>query len=124
MWLDSDSDIFFVYALVTSYEHKELKAVHDLEKLYRTDHTYYKVIVGNSNSKIDSRRRAEGLHVRTHGMEQNEQGERLFEFTMSSHITYGSSLWTWQPPGGQFYIRANHNIFNRRYCTTGVAVAL
>ncbi|XGW04769.1 hypothetical protein V3C99_015721, partial [Haemonchus contortus] len=49
----------------------------DLERLYREDHTFFKVIVGDFNAKIGPRRTAEELHIGTHGVEWNEQGERL-----------------------------------------------
>uniref|UniRef100_A0A7I4Z5L3 Endonuclease exonuclease phosphatase domain containing protein n=1 Tax=Haemonchus contortus TaxID=6289 RepID=A0A7I4Z5L3_HAECO len=57
----------------------------DLERLYREDHTFFKVIVGDFNAKIRLRRTAEELHIETHGTEWNEQGERLPEFIMSTH---------------------------------------
>ncbi|EYC26583.1 hypothetical protein Y032_0010g847 [Ancylostoma ceylanicum] len=35
----------------------------DLQKFYREDHTFYKVIVGDFNAKIDLRRTPEELHI-------------------------------------------------------------
>ncbi|XGW21886.1 hypothetical protein V3C99_004668, partial [Haemonchus contortus] len=63
-------------------------------------------------------------------MEWNEQGERLFEFVMSTHTIHGNSQFqkpshlrcTWESPGGQFPNEIHHIIFNRRFCLTGVAV--
>ncbi|KAK6763086.1 hypothetical protein RB195_023697 [Necator americanus] len=39
----------------------------DLEKFYREDHAFYKVIIGDSNAKIGPRRTPEELHIGTHG---------------------------------------------------------
>ncbi|EYC20258.1 hypothetical protein Y032_0022g533 [Ancylostoma ceylanicum] len=63
----------------------------DLEKFYREDHTFYKVIVGDFNAKIGPRRTAEELHIGTHGLQWNEQGERLSEFIMTTKTIYGNS---------------------------------
>ncbi|XGW32545.1 hypothetical protein V3C99_017249, partial [Haemonchus contortus] len=102
----------------------------DLERLYREDHTFFKVIVGDFNAKIGPRRTAEELHIGTHGVEWNEQGERLSEFIMTTHTIHGNSQfqkpshlrWTWESPGGQFHNEIDHIIFNRRFCLTDVAV--
>nr|CDJ96454.1 endonuclease-reverse transcriptase [Haemonchus contortus] len=102
----------------------------DLEKLYREDHTFFKVIVGDFNAKIGPRRTTEELHIGTHGMEWNEQGERLSEFIMSTHTIHGNSQfqkpshsrWTWESPGGQFHNEIDHIIVNRKFCLTDVAV--
>nr|CDJ91092.1 endonuclease-reverse transcriptase [Haemonchus contortus] len=70
--------IFVAYAPTSRYEEEELEAFYmDLERLYRQDHTFFEVIVGDFNAKIGPRRTAEELHFGTHGMERNEQGERL-----------------------------------------------
>ncbi|XGW34570.1 hypothetical protein V3C99_018476 [Haemonchus contortus] len=81
----------------------------DLERLYREDHTFFKVIVGDFNAKIGPRRTAEQLHIGTHGVEWNEQGQRLSE-------------WTWESPGRQFHNGIDHIIFNRKFCLTDVVV--
>ncbi|EYC27590.1 hypothetical protein Y032_0009g814 [Ancylostoma ceylanicum] len=49
----------------------------DLEKFYREYHTFYTVIVGDFNAKIGPRRTPEELHIGTHGLRWNEQGEAL-----------------------------------------------
>ncbi|XGW33568.1 hypothetical protein V3C99_017738 [Haemonchus contortus] len=85
----------------------------DLEKLYREDHAFFKVIVADFNAKIGPRRTAEELHIDTHGMEWNEQGERISEFIMSTHTIHGNSQlqrpfhsrWAWESPGGQCHHR-------------------
>nr|CDJ90484.1 endonuclease-reverse transcriptase [Haemonchus contortus] len=80
--------VFVVYAPTSSYDEEELEAFYvDLEKLYREDHTFFKVFVGDFNAKIDPRRTNEELHIGTQGMEWNEQGERLSEFIMSTHTS-------------------------------------
>ncbi|XGW34777.1 hypothetical protein V3C99_018637, partial [Haemonchus contortus] len=90
----------------------------------------YDVIVGDFNAKIGPRRTTEELHIGTHGMEWNEQGERLSEFIMSTHTIHGNSQfqkpshsrWTWESPGGQFHNEIDHIIVNRKFCLTDVAV--
>ncbi|XGW19910.1 hypothetical protein V3C99_003613 [Haemonchus contortus] len=123
--------IFVAYAPTSSYEEEELESFYmDLERLYREDHTFFKVIVGDFNAKIGPRRTAEELHIGTHGVEWNEQGERLSEFIMTTHTIHGNSQfqkpshlrWTWESPGGQFHNEIDHIIFNRRFCLTDVAV--
>ncbi|XGW04115.1 hypothetical protein V3C99_015344 [Haemonchus contortus] len=82
----------------------------DLERLYREGYTMFKVIVGDFNAKTGPRRTAEELHIGTHGIEWNEQGERLSEFIISTHTIHGNSQfqkpshsrWTWESRGGQF----------------------
>uniref|UniRef100_A0A7I4Y976 Reverse transcriptase domain-containing protein n=1 Tax=Haemonchus contortus TaxID=6289 RepID=A0A7I4Y976_HAECO len=102
--------ISVAYAPTSSYEEEELEAFYmDLERLYREDHTFFNVIVGDFNAKIGSRRTAEEHHIGTHGVEWNEQGERLSE-------------WTWESPGGQFHNEIDRIIFNRRFCLTDVAL--
>ncbi|XGW30151.1 hypothetical protein V3C99_009282 [Haemonchus contortus] len=123
--------IFVAYVPTSSYEEEELEAFYmDLERLYREDHTFFKVIVGDFNAKIGSTRTAEELHIGTHEVEWNEWGERLSEFIMTTHTIHGNSQfqkpshlrWTWESPGGQFHNEIDHNIFNRRFCLTDVAV--
>uniref|UniRef100_A0A7I5EAI4 Endo/exonuclease/phosphatase domain-containing protein n=1 Tax=Haemonchus contortus TaxID=6289 RepID=A0A7I5EAI4_HAECO len=59
----------------------------DLERLYR-ETTFFKVIYGDFNAKIGSRRTAEELHIGIHEMEWNEQGERLSEVIASTHTIH------------------------------------
>nr|CDJ80522.1 endonuclease-reverse transcriptase [Haemonchus contortus] len=123
--------IFVAYAPTSNYEEEELEAFYmDLERLYIEDHTFFKVIVGDYNAKIGPKRTAEEPHIETHGMEWNEQSERLPEFIMSTHTIHGNSQfqkpshlrWTWESPGGQFHNGIDHIIFNRMFCLTDVAV--
>ncbi|ETN74561.1 hypothetical protein NECAME_12904 [Necator americanus] len=47
--------IFVVYASSSSYEEEEVEAFYmDLEKFYREDHAFYKVIIGDFNAKKPS----------------------------------------------------------------------
>uniref|UniRef100_A0A0N4WDK5 Endo/exonuclease/phosphatase domain-containing protein n=1 Tax=Haemonchus placei TaxID=6290 RepID=A0A0N4WDK5_HAEPC len=132
MWL-----IFVAYSPTSSYEEEELEAFFiDLERIYKEDHTFFKVIVGDIFAKIGPRRTAEELYIGTHGSERNEQGERLSEFIMSqtqtvpTHIIHGNSQfqkpshlrWTWESPGGQFHNEIDHIIFNRRFLTDAAVV--
>ncbi|VDM63938.1 unnamed protein product [Angiostrongylus costaricensis] len=49
--------IFVVYSATASYDEEEVEAFYmDLEKFYREDHTFFKVIVGDFNAKIGPRR--------------------------------------------------------------------
>ncbi|XP_054999660.1 uncharacterized protein LOC129405964 [Sorex araneus] len=101
-----------------------------LERFYKEDHTFYKIIVGDFNAKIGPRRSLEELHIGPHGLEWNKQGERLSEFIMSTKTIHGNSQfqkaeskrWTWESPGGQFHNEIDHIIFNRIFCLTDVAV--
>ncbi|VDO96383.1 unnamed protein product [Heligmosomoides polygyrus] len=115
---------FVAYAPTSDYDDEEIEAFYvELEKFYKEDHTY-KVIVGDFNAKIGPRRSPEELHIGTHGLEWNEQGERLPEFMMSTKTSHGNSQfqkppslrWTWESPGGQFHNEIIHIIFNRKYC--------
>ncbi|ETN79390.1 hypothetical protein NECAME_09854 [Necator americanus] len=70
--------IFVAYAPTSSLG--EVEAFYmDLEKFYRKDHTFYKVIVGNFNVKVGPKRTPEELHIGTHGLQWNDQGEKLSE---------------------------------------------
>ncbi|EYC39180.1 hypothetical protein Y032_0670g1369 [Ancylostoma ceylanicum] len=63
--------VFIAYAPTSSYNEDEIEAFYmDLEKFYREDHIFYKVIVGDFNAKI--RRTPEEPHIGTHGLEWNE----------------------------------------------------
>ena len=45
--------VFIAYAPTSSYDEDELEEFYmDLEKFYREDHTFYKIIVGDFNAKI------------------------------------------------------------------------
>ncbi|VDP08754.1 unnamed protein product [Heligmosomoides polygyrus] len=91
-----------------------------LEKFYKEDQTFYKVIVGDFNAKIGPRKSPEELHIETHGLEWNEQGERLSEFIVDQDHPWNSQFqkppslrWTWESPNGQFHNEIDQIIFNR-----------
>uniref|UniRef100_A0A0K0D7N9 Endo/exonuclease/phosphatase domain-containing protein n=1 Tax=Angiostrongylus cantonensis TaxID=6313 RepID=A0A0K0D7N9_ANGCA len=49
--------IFVVYLPTSNYDDEEVEAFYtDLEKFYREDHTFLKVIIGDFNTKIGPRR--------------------------------------------------------------------
>ncbi|WKX90251.1 hypothetical protein Q1695_009248 [Nippostrongylus brasiliensis] len=109
--------VFVVYAPTSDYDDEEVEAFYmELEKLYKEDHTFYKVIVGDFNAKIGPRRSSEELHIGVHGLEWNEQGERLSEFIMSTNTIHGNSQlqkpasrrWTWESPGGLHHNEIDH----------------
>ncbi|KAK6731405.1 hypothetical protein RB195_007711 [Necator americanus] len=114
--------IFVAYAPTSSYE-EEVEAFYmDLEKFYREDHAFYKVIVGDFNAKVGPRRTPEELHIRTHGLQWNDQEERLSEFIMTTKSIHGNSQfqkpsslrWTWESPGGGYRNEIDHIIVNKR----------
>ncbi|KAK6749289.1 hypothetical protein RB195_001720 [Necator americanus] len=99
--------IFVAYAPISSFEEEEVEAFYmDLEKFYQEDHAFYKVIIGDFNAKVGPRRMPEELHIGTHGLQWNDQGERLSEF-MTTKTIHGNSQfqkpsslrWTWESPG-------------------------
>uniref|UniRef100_A0A0K0D2L6 Alpha-methylacyl-CoA racemase n=1 Tax=Angiostrongylus cantonensis TaxID=6313 RepID=A0A0K0D2L6_ANGCA len=52
--------IFVVYAPTSNYDEEEVEPFYmDLERLYRVDHTFFKVIIGGFNAKIGPRRSSE-----------------------------------------------------------------
>ncbi|KAK6766173.1 hypothetical protein RB195_025836 [Necator americanus] len=123
--------IFVVYAPTSSYEEEEVEAFYmDLEKFYQEDHAFYKVIVGDFNAKVGPRRTPEELHIGTHGLQWNDQGERLSEFIMTTKTIHGNSQfqkpsslrWTWESPGGGYRNEIDHIIVNKRFCLTDVGV--
>ncbi|KAK6762926.1 hypothetical protein RB195_023582 [Necator americanus] len=122
--------IFVAYAPTSSYDEEEVEAFYmDLEKFYREDHAFYKVIIGDSNAKIGPRRTPEELHIGTHGLQWNGQGERLFEIIMATKTIHGNSQfqksslrWTWESSGGGYRNEIDHIIVNKRFCLTDVGV--
>ncbi|EYC42982.1 hypothetical protein Y032_0508g2708 [Ancylostoma ceylanicum] len=65
--------VFVAYAPTSSYDGDEIEAFYmDLEKFYREDHTFYKVIVGDFNAKYGPRRTPEEVHIGIHGLQWNE----------------------------------------------------
>ncbi|KAK6727397.1 hypothetical protein RB195_005223 [Necator americanus] len=123
--------IFVAYAPTSSYEEEEVEAFYmDLEKFYREDHALYKVIIGDFNAKVGPRRTPEELHIGTHGLQWNDQGERLSEFIMMTKTIHGNSQfqkpsflrWTWESPGGGYRNEIDHIIVNKRLCLTDVGV--
>ena len=102
--------IFVVYAPTSNYGEEKVETFYmDLEKFYREDHTFFKVIIGDFNAKIGPRRTSEERHIGTHGLEWNEQGERLSEFIITTRTMHDNSKfqkphslrWTWESPNGE-----------------------
>ncbi|KAK6749636.1 hypothetical protein RB195_001942 [Necator americanus] len=123
--------IFVAYAPTSSYEEEEVEAFYkDLEKFYREDHAFYKVIIGDFNAKVGPRRTPEEHHFGTHDLRWNDQGERLSEFIMTTKTIHGNSQfqkpsslrWTWESPDGGYRNEIDHIIINKRFCLTDVAV--
>uniref|UniRef100_A0A7I4YMI8 Endo/exonuclease/phosphatase domain-containing protein n=1 Tax=Haemonchus contortus TaxID=6289 RepID=A0A7I4YMI8_HAECO len=84
--------IFVAYAPTSSYDEEELEAFSmDPERLYREDHAFFNFIVVDFDAEIGPKETSEELHIRTHGMEWNEQCERLSEVIMSTHTIHGIS---------------------------------
>ncbi|ETN74679.1 hypothetical protein NECAME_12811 [Necator americanus] len=60
--------IFVAYATTSSYEEEEVEAFYmDLEKFYREEHAFYKIIIGDFNANVGPRRTPEELHIGIHG---------------------------------------------------------
>ncbi|KAK6765814.1 hypothetical protein RB195_025622 [Necator americanus] len=121
--------IFVANAPTSSYEEEEVEAFYmDLEKFYREDRAFYKVIIGDFNAKVGPRRTPEELYIGTHGLQWNDQGERLSEFMMTTKNIHGNSQfqkpsclhWTWESPGGGCRNEIDHIIVNKRFCLTDV----
>ncbi|VDM55117.1 unnamed protein product [Angiostrongylus costaricensis] len=56
--------IRIVYAPTSNYDEEEVRAFYmDLEKFYRENHTFFKVIIGDFNAKIGPRRTSEERHI-------------------------------------------------------------
>ncbi|KAK6762444.1 hypothetical protein RB195_023241 [Necator americanus] len=83
--------IFVAFAPTSSYEEEVEVFYMDLEKLYREDHAFYKVIIGDFNAKVGPRRTPEELHIGTHGLQWKNQGKRLFESIMTTKTVHGNS---------------------------------
>ncbi|KAK6757769.1 hypothetical protein RB195_015532 [Necator americanus] len=109
--------IFVAYAPTSSYEEEEVEAFY----MDRGDHAFYKVIIGDFNAKVVPRRTPEELHIGTHGLQWNDQGERHSEFIMTTKTIHGNSQfqkpsslrWTWESPGRGY---------RKRFCLTDVGV--
>ena len=123
--------VFVVYAPTSNCDEEEVEAFYmDLERFYREDHTFFKVIIGDFNAEIGPRRSSEERHIGIHGLEWNEQGERLSEFIMVTKTIHGNSQfqkphrqrWTWESPNGEYHNEIDHIIVNRKFCLTDVAV--
>ncbi|EYB98538.1 hypothetical protein Y032_0130g1527 [Ancylostoma ceylanicum] len=120
-----------VQARKISYDEDEIEAFYmDLEKFYREDHTFYKVIVGDFNAKIGPRRTPEELHIGTHGLQWNEQGERLSEFIMTTRTIHGNSNSRSQPSYGgrgshpveSIIMKSTTSSSTEAFCLTDVGV--
>uniref|UniRef100_A0A0K0DEZ4 Craniofacial development protein 2-like n=1 Tax=Angiostrongylus cantonensis TaxID=6313 RepID=A0A0K0DEZ4_ANGCA len=84
--------IFVDYAPTSNYDEEKVEAFYmDLERFYREDHTFVKVIIGEFNAEIGPRRSSEERHITIYGLEWNEQGEQLSEFITSTKTMYGNS---------------------------------
>uniref|UniRef100_A0A0K0DRL3 Endo/exonuclease/phosphatase domain-containing protein n=1 Tax=Angiostrongylus cantonensis TaxID=6313 RepID=A0A0K0DRL3_ANGCA len=102
----------------------------ELDRFYREDCTFFKVIIGDSNAKIGPRRSSEEGHIWTHGLEWNEQSERLSKYIMATKTIHGNSQfqkphrqrWTWKSPSGEYHNEIVHITVNRKFCLTDFAV--
>ncbi|ETN69123.1 hypothetical protein NECAME_15496 [Necator americanus] len=123
---------FVAYSPTSSYEEEEVEDLNmDPKKFYREDHAFYKFIIGNFNAKVGPRKTPKELHIRTHSLQWNDQGERLSEFIMTTKTIHGSSQFqkssylrlTWESPGGGYRNEKDHIIVNKRFCQMDIAVA-
>ncbi|VDM55491.1 unnamed protein product [Angiostrongylus costaricensis] len=123
--------IFVAYAPTLNYDEDEDEAYYmDLEELYREDHTFFKTIIGDFNSKTGPRRTPEKRQNGIHELEWNEQREWLSEFFMTTKTIHNisqfqkphSQRWTWDSPNGEYHNEIGYIIVNRRFCLTDVTV--
>ncbi|VDM63454.1 unnamed protein product [Angiostrongylus costaricensis] len=123
--------VFVVYAPTSNYDEEEIEASYmDLEKIYREDHTFFKVINGDFNAKIGPRRTFEERHSGTHGLEWNEQGEQPSGLIVATKTIHGNpqfqkphlQRWTWESSSGEYHNKIDHIVVNRRFYLTGGAV--
>ncbi|KAK6733873.1 hypothetical protein RB195_017563 [Necator americanus] len=100
--------IFVAYAPTSGYEEEEVEAFYmDLEKFYREDHVFYKVIIGDFNAKGGPRRMLEKPHIGITACNGSTRG-RLSGFIMTTKTIHGNSQfqkhsslrWTWESGGG------------------------
>ncbi|KAK6742097.1 hypothetical protein RB195_009765 [Necator americanus] len=121
--------ILVAYTPISSYEEVEAFFV-NLKRSYRENHTYCKVVIGDFNAKVGPKRTSGKLHTGTHGLQWNEQGERLPELIMITKSTHGNSQfqkfaslrWTWESSDGGYHNETDHIIISKRFCLTDVAV--
>uniref|UniRef100_A0A0K0DBS8 Endo/exonuclease/phosphatase domain-containing protein n=1 Tax=Angiostrongylus cantonensis TaxID=6313 RepID=A0A0K0DBS8_ANGCA len=132
MWINIPAlTIFVVYVPSSNHDKKEVEAFYmDLEKFYREDHKFFKLIIGDFNAKIGPRRSSEERYIGTHGLEWNEQGERLSEFIMATITIHDNSQfqmphperWAWESSIGEYHSKIKRITINRKFCLTDVAV--
>ncbi|KAK6762051.1 hypothetical protein RB195_022952 [Necator americanus] len=66
MWSNLRLSNFIAYAPTSIYEEEEVEAFYmDLEKFYREDHAFYKVIFPDFNAKTGPSRTPVELHIGT-----------------------------------------------------------
>ncbi|KAK6764951.1 hypothetical protein RB195_025042 [Necator americanus] len=82
----------------------------DLKKFYGRSHTFFKVIDGDFNAKIDPRRTPEELHIGTNGLQWNKQ------------INPSSVCWTWESADGRYHSEVDNIIVCKRLCVTDVDI--
>ncbi|EYB84653.1 hypothetical protein Y032_0312g2166 [Ancylostoma ceylanicum] len=105
--------VFVAYAPTSSYDEDEIEAFYmDLEKFYREDHTFYKVIVGDFNAKIGPRRTPEELHIGTHGLQLKEQGAVRVYHDDEDHPWYCLTDVGVVP---KFYTGSDHRLLRARF---------
>uniref|UniRef100_A0A7I4YN21 CACTA en-spm transposon protein n=1 Tax=Haemonchus contortus TaxID=6289 RepID=A0A7I4YN21_HAECO len=113
--------------LHTNCEEEELEAFYvDRERVYREDHTSFKVIVGDFMPRLapEERLKSSTSEIPRNGEWIGGRVEDFPPFIMSTHTIHGNSQfqkpsnlrWTWSQPGGQFHDEIDHIIFNRKFC--------
>ncbi|KAK6761835.1 hypothetical protein RB195_022791 [Necator americanus] len=122
--------IFVAYAPTSSYEEEEVEAFYmELEKFYREDHAFYKVICGISTPNFAQEER---LRKFTSGLTayNGVNSKKALEFIMTTKTIHENSqfqkpfslCWMWESLGGGYRNEIDHIIASKRFCPTDIAV--
>lgn len=102
----------------------------DLRKLYKEEKARYKIVCGDFNAKLGTRKHGE-FRVGPNGYgERNEEGDRLTDFIEEIRLFHGNSFfskpsrrkWTWRSPNGRALNEIDHFLTSNRLLLADVDV--